>query len=75
MTIVDYVSLTGNFINPNYMVNNTIADLVRTGSSPSISGYDPTRIMQGQTLRNWLSNISSLLIDQGSSFTQTTKQF
>ncbi|BAA30449.1 DUF2341 domain-containing protein [Pyrococcus horikoshii] len=65
VTIVDYVSLTGNFINPNYMVNNTIADLVRTGSSPSISGYDPTRIMQGQTLRNWLSNISSLLIDQG----------
>ncbi|AEC52833.1 hypothetical protein PNA2_1919 [Pyrococcus sp. NA2] len=65
VTVVDYVSLTGNFIDPSYKVNNTIADLIKTGRSPSIAGYNPDRIMKGQTIGSWLSNVSSLLKRQG----------
>ncbi|CAB49721.1 DUF2341 domain-containing protein [Pyrococcus abyssi] len=65
VAVVDYISLTGNFISPTYKSNNTIADLIRRGNSPSITGYDPNRIMQGQTIESWLSNISKLLNKQG----------
>ncbi|WP_010476977.1 hypothetical protein [Thermococcus zilligii] len=62
---VDYVATTGNFINPSYKANKTIADLMLNGSSRSISNYDPGRIMQDQTLRVWFSNLGSLLLKQG----------
>ncbi|WP_081452218.1 DUF2341 domain-containing protein [Thermococcus barophilus] len=65
ITIIDYVSVTGDFISPTYMVNNTIRDLILEGTSPSLIGYDPNRVMRGQSLRRWLLNISADLRDQG----------
>ncbi|MDV3103936.1 DUF2341 domain-containing protein [Thermococcus waiotapuensis] len=62
---VDYVATTGNFINPSYKANKTIADLMLNGNSESITNYDPGRIMQDQTLRVWFSNLGSLLLKQG----------
>ncbi|MBO8175116.1 MAG: DUF2341 domain-containing protein [Thermococcus sp.] len=65
ITVVDYVSVTGNFISPTYMVNNTIKDLLLEGNSPSLVGYDPNRVMRGQSLRKWLMNITEELNKQG----------
>ncbi|WP_297552463.1 DUF2341 domain-containing protein [Thermococcus sp.] len=62
---VDYVAVTGNFINPSYGANNTIRDLMKNGTSPPLAGYDTFRIMKGQTLETWLLNVSRLLHDQG----------
>ncbi|AIF68584.1 hypothetical protein PAP_00705 [Palaeococcus pacificus DY20341] len=64
VAVVDYVSVTGNFITSK-MANETIKDLILTGSSPAISGYDVNRIMQGQTIQKWLTNISQDLREQG----------
>ncbi|ASJ01188.1 hypothetical protein [Thermococcus gorgonarius] len=61
---VDYVATTRNFITDD-MANNTIADLILNGNSPSIRNYDLDRIMKGQTLRTWFSNLSPLLLEQG----------
>ena len=65
ITVIDYVSVTGNFISPTYMANNTIRDLILEGTSPSLVGYNPDKIMRGQTLKGWLFNISADLRDQG----------
>jgi len=65
IAVVDYVSVTGNFIFPAYMVNNTIRDLILEGNSPSLAGYDPNRVMRGQSLRNWFTNITEDLNKQG----------
>ena len=62
---VDYVAVTGNFINPAYGANNTIRDLILNGTSPSITGYNLSRVMGGQTLRSWLSNFSKMLNEEG----------
>lgn len=63
--VVDYVAVTGRFVSPSYMVNNTIADLVISGTSSSITGYDLSRIIQGQTLESWLTNVIEVLQKQG----------
>ena len=63
--VVDYVAVTGRFISPGYMVNNTIADLILDGASPSITGYDLSRIIEGQTMGSWLTNVTTLLQKQG----------
>lgn len=65
VAVVDYVSVTGNFISPTYMVNNTIKDLVLEGNSTSLSGYNSNRVMRGQSLRGWLMNITGELNKQG----------
>ncbi|ACS33268.1 DUF2341 domain-containing protein [Thermococcus gammatolerans] len=62
---VDYVAVTGNFISPTYKANNTIRDFIKSGTSPAVTGYDTLRVMGGQTLKTWLSNVSKLLQDQG----------
>ncbi len=62
---VDYVSVTGRFISPSYMANNTIRDLMLSGTSSSITGYDIERVMGKQTLRVWLSNVTKMLAEQG----------
>lgn len=63
--VVDYVAVTGRFVSPSYMVNNTIADLIIRGTSSSITGYDLSRIIQGQTLESWLTNVIEVLQKQG----------
>ncbi|WP_456367781.1 hypothetical protein [Thermococcus sp.] len=63
--VVDYVSVTGKFIDPDYGANRTIADLIIYGNSTEMTGYDTQKIMAGQTLKVWLSNISNALRDQG----------
>ncbi|AJC71856.1 hypothetical protein X802_06540 [Thermococcus guaymasensis DSM 11113] len=65
VTAVDYVAVTGNFISPSYGANNTIRDFIKSGTSPTTTGYDTLRVMGKQTMRNWLSNVSKLLRDQG----------
>ncbi|NJE08958.1 DUF2341 domain-containing protein [Thermococcus sp. M39] len=65
VAVIDYVSGTGNFISPTYMVNNTIRDLILEGTSPSLAGYDPNRVMRDQSLRKWLMNITEELNKQG----------
>jgi len=66
VTVVDYVSTTGNFIDSNYGANNSIRDLILTGSSSSFSsGYNSQRMMGGQTIQSWLTNVSALLKKQG----------
>lgn len=65
VAVVDYVAVTGRFIAPSYMANNTIRDLMIDGSSSSIIGYDSSRIMGKQTLGAWLSNITRMLNEQG----------
>jgi len=68
VTAVDYVSTTGEFIPPNVKANNTIADLVIRGSFPPgvIRGnYNPEKLMKGQTIQAWFSNVSRLLREQG----------
>ena len=62
---VDYVAVTGNFISSTYKVNNTIRDLIITGTSPSMPGYDFNRVMKGQSLEKWLINMSQELREQG----------
>lgn len=62
---VDYVAVTGNFISPAYGVNNTISDLILTGTSSSMPGYDFNRVMKGQSMRKWLMNMSQELREQG----------
>lgn len=65
ITVVDYVSYTGDFVDPNYMVNNTIRDLILTGNSSSLTGYNPQRIMGDQTIKRWLINLTQELNKQG----------
>lgn len=65
VSAVDYVAVTGNFINPDYGVNRTIADLIREGDSSSLGGYNVSYIMREQTLRVWLSNVTEILKNQG----------
>jgi len=65
VTAVDYVAVTGNFISSSYGANNTIRDFIKSGTSRTTTGYDTVRVMGGQTMRNWLSNVSKLLRDQG----------
>lgn len=65
ITVVDYVSYTGDFVDPNYMVNNTIRDLILTGNSSGLTGYNPQRIMGDQTIRRWLINLTQELNRQG----------
>ncbi|MDI3475307.1 MAG: hypothetical protein PWQ95_1035 [Thermococcaceae archaeon] len=62
---VDYVAVTGSFISPAYRVNNTIRDLILTGTSSSMPGYDFDRVMKGQSIRKWLTNMSQELREQG----------
>ena len=62
---VDYVAVTGNFISSTYKVNNTIRDLILTGTSSSMPGYDFNRVMRGQTIEKWLINMSQELGEQG----------
>ena len=67
VAVVDYVATTGNFIDPNYMVNNTIRDLILKGTtySPVGSSPDVQRIMRNQDLKSWVSNVSAMLKKQG----------
>ncbi|WP_297504100.1 DUF2341 domain-containing protein [Thermococcus sp.] len=67
VAVVDYVATTGNFINPNYMVNNTIRDLILKGTTYSPVGNSPDvqRIMRNQDLKSWMSNVSAMLKKQG----------
>ncbi|MDK2913702.1 MAG: hypothetical protein PWQ79_617 [Thermococcaceae archaeon] len=65
VSAVDYVAVTGNFINPDYGANQTIADLIREGDSSSLRGYNVSYIMREQTLRVWLSNVTKILRNQG----------
>lgn len=65
VSAVDYVAVTGRFIPLLYKANNTIADLIREGRSPSIIGYDTERVMAKQTLKVWLSNVTKILREQG----------
>ncbi|WP_456321259.1 DUF2341 domain-containing protein [Palaeococcus sp. (in: euryarchaeotes)] len=62
---VDYVAVTGSFISSTYKVNNTIKDLILTGTSSSMPGYDFNRVMRGQTIEKWLINMSQELGEQG----------
>ncbi|WP_048150003.1 DUF2341 domain-containing protein [Palaeococcus ferrophilus] len=72
VAVVDYVAVTGRFISPNYMVNNTIADLILTGNSSSITGYDLSRTIEDQTIAVWLSNVTTLLQNQGYTLSSTS---
>lgn len=65
VSAVDYVAVTGRFINPGYKANNTLRDLILTGNSPSVLAYDVSRVMAGQTMETWLLNITSALASQG----------
>ncbi|WP_297068638.1 DUF2341 domain-containing protein, partial [Thermococcus sp.] len=67
VAVVDYVATTGNFIDPNYMVNNTIRDLILKGTTYSPVGNSPDvqRIMRNQDLKSWVSNVSAMLKKQG----------
>ncbi|WP_297435340.1 DUF2341 domain-containing protein [Thermococcus sp.] len=67
VAVVDYVATTGNFIDPNYMANNTIRDLVLRGTTYSPVGNSPDvqRIMRNQDLKSWISNLATLLRKQG----------
>jgi hypothetical protein len=74
VSAVDYVAVTGGFILPSYQANNTLADLIREGTSPSISGYDTGRVMARQTLKVWLSNVTKILKEQGYTITPSTDE-
>ncbi len=76
VTVVDYVSVTGNFISPTYMANNTIRDLVLTGSTPQIpSTYTGIlNVMANQTIYRWLVNVNQLLREQGYTMSPNTTE-
>lgn len=68
VTAVDYVATTGKFIPSGVGANTTIAELIKTENFPSgvnYGGYSPHRLMRGQTLQSWFSNMSRLLREQG----------
>ncbi len=66
---VDYVAVMRSFISPAYGVNNTISDLILTGTSSSMPGYDFNRVMKGgQSVENWLVTIADKLREQGYEF-------
>ncbi len=66
VAVVDYVAVTGNFIDPSYGANNTIRDLIINGSSPSIQNYPRVSLFVGNgDIRTWISNISAELEKQG----------
>ncbi len=66
VAVVDYVAVSGNFIDSTYKVNNTIRDLIINSTSPSIQNYPRlSTLMAGQDIKSWISNISLVLKRQG----------
>ncbi len=66
VAVVDYVAVTGNFIDPAYKVNNTLRDLIVNGTSPSIPNYpELANFIGNQDIKSWISNVSAELKNQG----------
>ena len=62
---VDYVSVTGNFLNST-MANETIRELILFGNSTVLSGYENLqKIMRNQSLIRWLGLMREKLREQG----------
>ncbi|NJE05775.1 DUF2341 domain-containing protein [Thermococcus sp. M36] len=62
-TMITYLADERRFIDG--MANETMKDLILTGSSSTLVGFDPQSIMKNQTITAWLKEISQKIAGDG----------